>query len=70
MGRDDEIKLIAYNIWEQEGCPEGRECEHWYRAEAIWEVRQKPPMVQLPAKASAKPAMPNSKKAGPRKKKK
>jgi hypothetical protein len=35
MGREDEIRLIAYRIWE-EGCPNGRDCEHWYKAEVIW----------------------------------
>jgi len=41
MGREDEIKLIAYNIWEEEGCLDGSDCEHWFRAEAIWEQQQK-----------------------------
>jgi hypothetical protein len=42
MKKDDEIRLIAYSIWEQEGCLDGRDCAHWFRAEAIWEQRQKP----------------------------
>ncbi len=42
MGREDEIRLIAYDIWEVENCPDGCDCEHWYRAEVIWEQRQKP----------------------------
>jgi hypothetical protein len=41
MGREDEIKLIAYNIWEEEGYPNGRDYEHWLKAETIWEQRQK-----------------------------
>ena len=41
MAKEDEIRVIAYNIWEQEGCPNGKDCEQWYRAEAIWELRQK-----------------------------
>lgn len=40
MTREDEIRLIAYNIWEEEGCPNGVDCDHWYRAEFIWEQRQ------------------------------
>jgi hypothetical protein len=40
MGREDEIRLIAYNIWEQEGCLNEHDCEHWYRAEAIWEQQR------------------------------
>jgi hypothetical protein len=42
MVKEDEIRLIAYNIWEQESCPNGKDCEHWFRAEAIWEEQQKP----------------------------
>ena len=40
MYHDEEIRLIAYRIWEEEGCPEGRDLEHWFRAEAIWQERQ------------------------------
>lgn len=40
MGREDEIRLIAYTLWEQEGCTDGYDCEHWYRAESIWEQQQ------------------------------
>jgi len=41
MGREDEVRLIAYSIWEEESCPDGHDCEHWFRAEALWEERQK-----------------------------
>lgn len=40
MAREDEIRLIAYRIWEEEGCPTGLGCDHWYKAEAIWEQLQ------------------------------
>jgi hypothetical protein len=42
MGREDEVRLIAYGIWEQEGSYDGHDVEHWLRAEAIWEEKQKP----------------------------
>jgi hypothetical protein len=42
MAKEDEIKLIAYNIWQEEGCVNGQDCEHWYRAELIWKQNQKP----------------------------
>jgi len=29
---DEEIALGAYRIWLQEGCPHGRDEEHWLRA--------------------------------------
>jgi hypothetical protein len=41
MAKEDEIRIIAYNIWEQEGSPNGKESEEWFRAEDIWELRQK-----------------------------
>ncbi|PKU23998.1 DUF2934 domain-containing protein [Telmatospirillum siberiense] len=41
----DKISLRAFQIWEAEGRPEGRELEHWLRAEI--ELR----VVPSPAKA-------------------
>ncbi|MBN1643285.1 MAG: DUF2934 domain-containing protein [Dehalococcoidales bacterium] len=41
MGREDEIRTIAYRIWEEEGCGNGRDCEHWLMAETIWEDKKK-----------------------------
>jgi hypothetical protein len=55
MGREDEIRLIAYRIWEEEQCVHGHDCEHWFRAEAIWERQQK-------EKASAKSIKTGSKR--------
>jgi hypothetical protein len=40
MTREDEIRVIAYSIWEQEGCRDGYDCEHWLKAEVIWEEQQ------------------------------
>ena len=37
--RQEEISLIAYGIWEQEGRPQGKASEHWLLAEKIWEER-------------------------------
>lgn len=39
MKREDEIdaeriRQHAYELWQQDGCPEGRDQEYWYRAEA------------------------------------
>lgn len=31
---EQEIRERAYRLWETEGCPDGREQEYWYRAEA------------------------------------
>jgi len=32
---EDEIRIIAYGLWQDEGCCDGRDVEHWVRAEAI-----------------------------------
>ena len=32
--KDDMIRDRAYAIWQEEGRPEGRDADHWHRAEA------------------------------------
>ena len=36
--RDEQIRLIAYQIWEEEGRPQGKQLEHWTQAE--WRLNQ------------------------------
>jgi hypothetical protein len=43
MTREDEIKEIAYHIWERDGCQTGNDIRYWLHAEMIWETRQKHP---------------------------
>jgi Protein of unknown function (DUF2934) len=33
--REQRIRDIAFFIWEEEGCPDGRAFEHWAAAEAV-----------------------------------
>ena len=40
VAREDEIRMIAYHIWEDENRPDGRDIEHWLKAEVIWERKQ------------------------------
>jgi|SRR5690349_5895304 Protein of unknown function (DUF2934) len=40
MEREQEIRLIAYYLWEREGCPDGRAVEHWVEAETMWHDSQ------------------------------
>jgi hypothetical protein len=54
MAKEDEIRLIAYDIWEQEGYVNGKDCEHWFRAAAIWENRQKPKAIATNTKTHPK----------------
>ena len=34
-----EIRLLAHQIWEAEGCSDDRQLRHWYRAEAMLKER-------------------------------
>jgi Protein of unknown function (DUF2934) len=43
--REDEIRLIAYKIWEEEGHLQGHDYEHWFRAENIWDQQQRMKMM-------------------------
>ena len=40
MHHEDEVRLIAYGIWEEEGHHDGQDLEHWFKAEAIWQGQQ------------------------------
>ena len=40
MQHEDEVREIAYKIWEEEGYPQGHDQDHWFKAEAIWQERQ------------------------------
>ena len=31
-----QISEIAYKLWIEDGCPEGKDQEHWFRAEQIY----------------------------------
>jgi len=57
MGREDEIRLIAYSIWEEEGHPDGKDYEHWLRAEATWEQQQKHNTALTSATTESKPGV-------------
>ena len=39
---DEEIAMAAYYLWQQEGCPAGREAEHWAKAREQLRGRDRP----------------------------
>lgn len=69
MAREDEIRLIAYGIWEEEGCWDGRDMEHWFRAEMIWGQNQKEEAAPTGARTRQKRTAKGSKKNKPAEKK-
>ena len=62
--REHRIREIAYFIWLEEGCPSGRDQEHWQRASdrvALLEAAVKPlpktaPLPKVAAKTAPKTA--------------
>jgi hypothetical protein len=40
MHHEQEVRQIAYQIWEEQGHPQGQELEHWLKAEAAWQEKQ------------------------------
>jgi len=50
---EDEIRQIAYQLWLDEGCPHGRDRDHWFKAESVWREQQ---TAKQPAKAKRKAA--------------
>jgi hypothetical protein len=48
--RDDEIRELAYRIWQEEGYPYGQEIQHWLKAEAIWQKKNRPISKPKPSK--------------------
>ncbi len=41
MGREDQIRALAYYYWEQEGHQKGHDSEYWLKAEKIWEQQNR-----------------------------
>ncbi len=40
MATEEQIRQLAYSIWKKEGCPEGKDLEHYYRAKQILEEQE------------------------------
>ncbi len=38
--RDERIRKRAYRLWQEEGCPEGREAEHWDKASELVAIEE------------------------------
>src|SRR5437773_7870411 len=61
MNRDEEIRQAAYKLWQEEGCPDGYDVQHWLKAEAIWleenSPRNRPNLSVLGLTSSSKAKM-------------
>lgn len=50
---DHMIALRAWQIWKAEGCPLGKEVEHWLQAEEELQLRQPSPRMASPMYVAA-----------------
>ncbi|MFX0046161.1 MAG: DUF2934 domain-containing protein [Candidatus Hermodarchaeota archaeon] len=41
MVTEDEVKKLARVFWEIEGCPEGRDLDHYFRAKRLLEEKER-----------------------------
>ncbi|MCM5552804.1 DUF2934 domain-containing protein [Pleomorphomonas sp. NRK KF1] len=48
VNRDDEIRARAYQLWEEEGRPEGRAEQHWFTAREALSVEENQDTTYLP----------------------
>lgn len=61
MKKHEEIKKLAYDIFEKSGRPHGREIDHWLEAERIIRAREMDlHAADVEASASKKRAVPRS----------
>jgi hypothetical protein len=61
MPTDEQIKDLAHSIWEQEGRPNGKDIEHYFRATNILEERESSQVIKLappPSKIALEPPPP------------
>ncbi len=47
MVTEEQIKELAHAIWEQEGRPEGKDVEYYFRAKKTLEEREKALVIEL-----------------------
>ena len=48
---DEEIRQVAYRIWQEAGCPYGSDLQHWLKAQEMWRETQLPKTRATPSKA-------------------
>ncbi len=49
--RDEQIRQLAYKFWQEAGCPNGADLQHWLKAEEVWRENQPGEKRTKPAKA-------------------
>ena len=50
IDHDEEVRQLAYKIWQEAGCPIGSDLQHWLKAQEIWQEAH--PQGQSPTSQS------------------
>ena len=64
MGREAELRQIAYHIWEEQGYCHGHDMEEWLKAEVVWEEQHKQGSVSEDIKVESKRVVKQAKNTG------
>jgi hypothetical protein len=48
IDRDEEIRQLAYRLWQESGCPNGSDLQHWLKAQEIWLEVHSPSKARKP----------------------
>ena len=51
IDRDEEVRQLAYRIWQEAGCPNGSDLQHWLQATELWREIHSPKSRPKPTKA-------------------
>jgi hypothetical protein len=51
IDQDEEVRQLAYRMWQEAGCPNGSDVEHWLTAKEIWLETHRPEKRTKPSKA-------------------
>jgi hypothetical protein len=55
--REERIRARAYKLWEENGCPHGRDVELWEQAEDLVGIEENPGAGLLPNPSNRDPAL-------------
>lgn len=55
----EQVAALAYAIWEDRGCPEGSDLDHWLEAERLLQNGVQSPPAQVKDHIPANPAEPD-----------
>jgi hypothetical protein len=50
--REERVRKRAYQLWEQEGCPPGRELDHWDKASELVAIEENHKLATIPVRQS------------------